>query len=129
MNESTGLSKAEIEQLAAVLRRWPEIERGVLFGSRAKGTARPNSDIDLALYGDIDDLTVERIALEMDELPLPYLFDIKAMSSLNNPALIEHIQRVGVEIYNKPLDSRPTNNGKAGKGVKRKPTNGATRNH
>ena len=99
MSTLTGLSAAEIAQLAAVLRQYPQVERGVLFGSRAKGNARPNSDIDLALYGSIDDLTVERIALAMDELPIPYLFDVKAVSGLKNPALIDHIQRVGLPIY------------------------------
>lgn len=99
MKNHTGLTEAEIEQLIIVLHRWPQIERGVLFGSRAKGIARPNSDIDLALYGDVDELIAERVALEMDELPLPYLFDVKAVCQLNNPELIKHIQRVGVEIY------------------------------
>jgi predicted nucleotidyltransferase len=51
MKNHTGLTETEIQQLIAVLRRWPQIERGVLFSSRAKGVARPNSDIDLALYG------------------------------------------------------------------------------
>jgi uncharacterized protein len=99
MNMPSGLSPAEVGQLAAVLRQYPQVERGVLFGSRAKGNARPNSDIDLALYGPIDDLTAERIAADMDELPLPYLFDIKAVASLKNPALIDHIQRVGINVY------------------------------
>jgi hypothetical protein len=49
--------------------------------------------------GDIDELAVEHIALEMDELPMPYLFDIKAVCWLNNSELIEYIQRVEVEIY------------------------------
>ena len=99
MTMPCGLTPAEVTQLAGVLRRYPDVERGVLVGSRAKGNARPNSDIDLALYGPIDDLTAERIAADMDELPLPYLFDIKAMASLKSPALIDHIQRVGVNIY------------------------------
>lgn len=99
MSTPTGLSAAEIGLLAAVLRQFPQVERGVLFGSRAKGNARPNSDIDLALYGSIDDLTVERIAMAMDELPMPYLLDVKAVASLKNPALIDHIQRVGVAVY------------------------------
>jgi len=99
MNNPTGLTPAEIGQLTAVLGHFPKVEQAVLFGSRAKGTARANSDIDLALYGDINDLTVEQIALEMDELPLPYLFDIKAIATLKNPALIDHIQRVGLKIY------------------------------
>lgn len=97
--ERTGLSRAAIDQLAAVLRRYPQVRRGVLFGSRAKGTFRPDSDIDLALEGDLDDLTVEDIASAMDDLPLPYLFDIKAVSRLRNAALIDHVRRVGVEIY------------------------------
>lgn len=98
----TGLSRAAIDQLAAVLRRYPQVRRGVLFGSRAKGTFRPHSDIDLALEGDLDDLTIEDIASAMDDLPLPYLFDIKAVSRLRNAALIQHIRRVGVEIYIRP---------------------------
>jgi predicted nucleotidyltransferase len=97
--ERTGLSRAAIDQLAAVLRRYPQVRRGVLFGSRAKGTFRPDSDIDLALEGDLDDLTIEDIASAMDDLPLPYLFDIKAVSRLRNAALIDHVRRVGVEIY------------------------------
>jgi len=99
MIDLTKLTHAEIAQLAGVLSHYPQVQRGVLFGSRAKGNARMNSDIDLALYGELDDLTVERIALELDELPLPYLFDIKAVVTLENPALIEHIQRVGVQVY------------------------------
>lgn len=65
MPSRCGLARLEVEQLASVLRRYPQVRRAVLFGSRAKGTARANSDIDIALYGDLDDLTVERIALEM----------------------------------------------------------------
>lgn len=99
VSHKTGLTDAEIGQLAAVLSHYPKVQQGVLFGSRAKGTARPNSDIDIALYGDLDDLTVERIAFELDNLPLPYLLDIKAVATLKNAALIDHIQRVGVKFY------------------------------
>lgn len=95
----TGLTMAELNQLASVLGQHPQVQRAVLFGSRAKGCARPNSDIDLALYGNLPDLLVERIADELDLLPLPYLFDVKAVANLQNPALLDHIQRVGFEIY------------------------------
>lgn len=30
---------------------------------------------------------------------MPYLFDVKAVATLKNPALLEHIQRVGMDIY------------------------------
>lgn len=95
----TGLPPAVLTHMADVLRQHPEVERAVLFGSRAKGSARPNSDIDLALYGAIPTLVLERIAEELDELPTPYLFDLQAIEGLQNPALLAHIQRVGIEIY------------------------------
>ncbi|HTG45994.1 MAG TPA: nucleotidyltransferase domain-containing protein, partial [Verrucomicrobiae bacterium] len=37
--------------LIEVFRRHPEVTRVILFGSRAKGTHRPSSDVDLALTG------------------------------------------------------------------------------
>lgn len=95
----TGLPPSVLTQVIDVLRHHPEVECAVLFGSRAKGNARPNSDIDLALYGAIPTLVLERIAEELDELPTPYLFDLQAIEGLQNPALLEHIQRVGIEIY------------------------------
>ena len=95
----TGLPPSVLTQVIDGLRHHPEVERAVLFGSRAKGNARPNSDIDLALYGAIHTLALERIAEELDELPTPYLFDLQAIEGLQNPALLEHIQRVGIEIY------------------------------
>jgi predicted nucleotidyltransferase len=95
----TGLPHSVLTQVIDVLRHHPEVERAVMFGSRAKGNARPNSDIDLALYGAIPTLVLQRIAEELDELPTPYLFDLQAIEGLQNSALLEHIQRVGVEIY------------------------------
>lgn len=120
----TGLSRVEIDQVASVLRGYPQVRRGMLFGSRAKGTFRPNSDIDLALEGDLDDLTVEDIASAMDDLPLPYLFDIKAVSRLRNAALIDHIQRVGVQIYSR--DPQGSRSPRAMEGRARLPVAGST---
>ena len=98
---NTGLSPQEVETICQVFKGHTEIEQVILFGSRAKGTAKPNSDIDLAVKGIEDDLLIEQIATELDELPLPYKFDLKAITSINNPALKDHIERVGVMIYKK----------------------------
>lgn len=72
-----------------------------LFGSRAKGTAGPSSDVDLALEGVDDALRAEAIAAELDELPLPVRFDVKALATLGRSALREHIERVGILIYSR----------------------------
>ena len=98
MNPS-GLSERELDLIRGVLARRKEVSFAVLFGSRAKGTAAPGSDIDLALGGIDDPLLAEAVAAELDELPLPYRFDVKALSAIRYAPLREHIDRVGVRIY------------------------------
>lgn len=96
-----GLSFQTTELLNKVFIKHLCLEKVVLFGSRAKGTARNNSDIDIAIYGISNELEIETIALELDELPLSYKFDVKAFDSIKNIALREHIERVGICIYEK----------------------------
>jgi predicted nucleotidyltransferase len=91
--------------LRAVFILHPKIREVILFGSRAKGSARPESDIDLALVGAIDELEAEAVADELEELPLPYGFDVKAYDRIKSPALKEHIARVGKSIYRREGDA------------------------
>ena len=98
MTEGT-LRDQEWRLIHAVLSRHPEVTGAILFGSRAKGVATTSSDIDLALEGVDDPLLAERIAAELDDLPLPYRFDVKALSTIQSPLLLEHIQRVGIRVY------------------------------
>jgi predicted nucleotidyltransferase len=94
-----GLTPHEIDLIRAVFRRFPVIREVALYGSRAKGTYRPESDIDLALIGVDDDVQAEVIADELDELPLPYRFDVKSYGSIKSGPLREHIARVGISLY------------------------------
>jgi len=94
-----GLTPHEIDLLRGVFRRFPAISEVILYGSRAKGTYRPESDIDLALVGIDDDIQAEAVADELDELPLPYRFDVKAYGGIKYSPLREHIARVGVSLY------------------------------
>lgn len=96
-----GLEAEVILLLNRIFNRYLKIDKAVLFGSRAKGTWWEGSDIDIAIFGINDELEVERIAVEIDELPLPYKFDIKVYTQIKNPALREHIDRVGILIYEK----------------------------
>ena len=93
------LTSSELASLNRVFRRHPEITAVKLFGSRAKGTHAPNSDVDLAIWGDVDALRAQAIAAELDELPLPYRFDVQAVDAISDSALQEHIERVGITIY------------------------------
>jgi uncharacterized protein len=94
-----GLAPHEIDLLRGVFRRFPAISEVTLYGSRAKGTYRPESDIDLALIGVDDDIQAEAVADQLDELPLPYRFDVKAYHRITYGPLREHIARVGVSLY------------------------------
>lgn len=94
-----GLNQAELSLILTVFGKHPEIQSVILFGSRAKGTHSNRSDVDLAVDGEITALEAEAIASELDELPLPYRFEVQALKAIKHRALIEHIKRVGVEIY------------------------------
>jgi len=93
------LKADELAMLRRVFLRHPEITTVKLFGSRAKGTEVPGSDIDLALWGDVDGLGAEAIAAELDELPTPYKFDVKPFHLIKLRPLSEHIERVGITVY------------------------------
>ncbi|GHU40747.1 hypothetical protein FACS1894111_01890 [Clostridia bacterium] len=94
-----GLRKEVTEQIIAVLSRYPQIERGVIFGSRAKGNYKQYSDIDLCLFGEIDVWKAEEVRMDLEELDVIYTFDVLAFETISNEALREHIETVGIEIY------------------------------
>lgn len=93
------LKASELELVRSVLRQHPEIESATLFGSRAKGSHTPRSDVDLALAGSLGALDAEAIAAELEDLPLPYRFDVHALAAISYAPLLEHIARVGMVIY------------------------------
>jgi predicted nucleotidyltransferase len=89
----------DLELVRSVLRQHPEIESATLFGSRAKGTHTPRSDVDLALAGPLGALGAAAIAAELEDLPLPYRFDVHALAAITHAPLLEHIKGVGQVIY------------------------------
>jgi predicted nucleotidyltransferase len=93
------LVASELELVLSVLRQHPEVVSATLFGSRAKGTHSDRSDVDLALAGPLGSLGAEAIAAELDELPLPYRFDVQALAAITHAPLLEQIERVGMVIY------------------------------
>jgi predicted nucleotidyltransferase len=91
-----GLSDQTLEAVRGVIKAHSRVKRSIPCGSRAKGTFRTGSDIDLALDG--PDLTFDellRIETQLDALDLPYRFDVLLYRQLEHPELLGHIQRVG----------------------------------
>lgn len=101
--QQTGLTTRDLELICMAAEQQPEIETLILFGSRAKGNYRKGSDVDLAIKGagvTYDSVTSLAVLLN-ESLPLPYMFDLLNYSTLAEPALKEHIDRVGIEIYSR----------------------------
>ena len=95
-----GLPEHAIARICAVFAAHPEIEKAVLYGSRAKGNFKPGSDIDLTLYGTgLTDALLLDLLVELDDLLLPWMIDLSLFASLHHPALQEHIERVGELFY------------------------------
>lgn len=96
-----GLKEKTVQQICEVFAKYPQVEKAILYGSRAKGNYKNGSDIDLTLCGGAD-LTINilyKILNELDDLLLPYTIDLSIFTQISNLELIEHIRRVGVTFY------------------------------
>ena len=106
LSEHSGLKLPVIEQINSVLKAHPEVETAILYGSRAKGNFREGSDIDLTLTGaDLTYRLMTRIDGEIDDLLLPYLFDFSILRHIENPKVVDHINRVGITLYSRDMAS------------------------
>jgi predicted nucleotidyltransferase len=98
-----GLDASVLSRIIHVFEENPCVDEVILYGSRAKGTNKPGSDVDLALKGESLNLQqINRMSLELDDLLLPYTFDLTIYHRIDDPDLIEHIERVGKTIYKRP---------------------------
>lgn len=96
-----GLKKEDLSRIIAVFQHFPSITSVVLYGSRAKGNYHSGSDIDITLF--TTDNPPKNLLFQvmdrLDDLDLIYGFDVSLHQHIDNPSLIDHIQRVGIEIY------------------------------
>lgn len=99
-SHDSGLSDKDVESIRETLRLFPKVGEAILYGSRAKGSYRPGSDIDLTLKGnELSYQDLLNIELALDDLLLPYKIDLSLHHQLDNPQLIDHIARVGKPFY------------------------------
>ena len=99
-----GLKEKDIQKINGVFMDYPQIIKAILYGSRAKGTFRNGSDIDLTLLGEGLTLSVLfSIENDLDDLLLPYKIDLSILQKIENPDLVAHIERVGVDFYQKAV--------------------------
>lgn len=97
-----GLSGNELEKVIRLIGQNRKVDKVILFGSRAKGNFQNGSDIDLALKGknlNLDDIL--NLSIDFDHLDLPYKYDLVIYDRIKDPALVEHINRVGIVLLDR----------------------------
>ncbi len=88
-------------ELQLIFSKYKEIEKVILFGSRARQDNRYNSDVDICLFGkNITHLIQAKVSMDIDEINTPLSFDILNFNELNKKELIDNILREGIDIYN-----------------------------
>jgi predicted nucleotidyltransferase len=97
---SFGLPDSTLHKMSGVFALHPEIEKVVIYGSRAKGNYRPGSDIDITLCGEnLNDSLLSRVLVELDDLNTPYLMDVSLFSQIQSDTLKQHIREHGQIFY------------------------------
>lgn len=96
-----GISDKTYSKLLDTFSRFPEIKEVFIFGSRAKGSYKNGSDIDLAVKGEniSPGLILKLKGLFNERLSIPYKVDVIGYDYLTHLGLKEHIQRIGRVIY------------------------------
>src|SRR5690606_34756608 len=99
-NMRFGLPEDIITKLNEVFEVNAKVDKALIFGSRAKGNYRSDSDIDIAIKG--ADITLDdilKMQVEFEEKGIKYKIDLVDYHTVKEEALIEHVDRVGIEMY------------------------------
>ena len=94
-----GLDKSTIDKIKAVFRKYPKIEKVIIYGSRAVGNYKSGSDIDLAVLGDFEWDFIGKLAEALDNTSIPYIYDLTDYARISNSDLKKHIDDEGKIFY------------------------------
>ncbi len=94
-----GLDDKTIEKIKNVFINYPKIEKVIIYGSRALGNFKYNSDVDLAIVGDFEWDFIGHVQEELDSLSTPYLYDITDYNRILNPEVKKHVDDFGKLFY------------------------------
>ncbi|MDE2977990.1 MAG: nucleotidyltransferase domain-containing protein [Acidobacteriota bacterium] len=104
-NLDHGLSPRQLATVRRILEPWANRITAVeVFGSRATGAYRPNSDLDLLLHGDLDQRAINRLWTLFHESSLPFAVDVKSYGLITHEPLREHMDRVRRPLFDSLTD-------------------------
>jgi predicted nucleotidyltransferase len=96
-----GLLERDLKYIKLAASKYKEIDKIVIYGSRAMGNHKQGSDVDIALMGEkTNQETVRRLYDDLnEEYPLPYFFDVVDYKEISNENLKKHIMEEGKLLY------------------------------
>ena len=99
-----GLSDSHLNIIRSILHPYADkLTQVGLFGSRATGTYRPHSDIDMVLYGAISEAEVAHLSTVFSDSLLPFTVDLHAYHLITYPPLKAHIDAVMLPLIQQPF--------------------------
>ena len=99
LTQRTGLSPQITESIKAEVKRFPEVRAAYLFGSRARGDFKDQSDIDIAI--DAPTMTASHFAQlwnAIDALPIAFPIDCVWLQAMPASALKSMVQRDAIAL-------------------------------
>ncbi len=93
----TGIKPIVLDQIVKIAKQY-DLDRVILFGSRARGDYKRTSDIDLAIRGGNGDRFTLAVEEETDTL---LKYDVVNMDSSVPEELLQSIDKEGIVIYEK----------------------------
>ena len=97
-----GLQEKQLEIIKDICGKFANcIDKVSLFGSRATGSYKSYSDIDIVVYGNISDKCVDNLWTHFHESSLPYKVDINAYHLIAHQPLKDHIDRHSKTLFSK----------------------------
>jgi len=100
---SFGILERDLNSVVKELEKFTELEKAVIFGSRAMGNYKKGSDIDIAIFGEnITFRILSRLyTILNEEIQTPYFIDVVHFEKTENENLKKHITEQGKIIYTK----------------------------
>ena len=97
---NNGLSDNELKIILNIINSYKDkITKVGIFGSRANGKYKGYSDLDLVLYGNLEQKDIDRINTLFDESSLGLKIDIKGYNFINYPPLKRHIDESAKTLF------------------------------
>ena len=93
------LSAELIKEIQEIAAKYPTVQKVVLFGSRARGDNRPNSDIDLAVWADEDFKSRGAFAFDIEDIRTLLKIDLAIIQPFTDQEFLANIQKDGVLLY------------------------------